>query len=85
LGDSTVQIIVVECRDRLAYFGVEYIEAILAASGRRLAVLDESDAKDDLEKNMIEVLTSFCIRLYGQRSARNRALNALTAAQKDPE
>jgi len=28
---------------------------------------------------MIEVLTSFCARLYGRRSARNRAKKALRA------
>jgi hypothetical protein len=32
---------------------------------------------------MIEVLTSFCARLYGRRSARNRALKAVGCAQRD--
>jgi len=29
------------------------------------------------------VLTSFCARLYGRRSARNRALKAVGCAQRD--
>jgi putative resolvase len=29
---------------------------------------------------MVEVLTSFCARLYGRRSAKNRAEKALEAA-----
>jgi putative resolvase len=29
---------------------------------------------------MVEVLTSFCARLYGRRSAKNRAKKALEAA-----
>jgi putative resolvase len=33
---------------------------------------------------MIEVLTSFCARLYGRRGARNRALRAVTCAKKPP-
>jgi predicted site-specific integrase-resolvase len=31
---------------------------------------------------MIEVLTSFCARLYGRRSARNKAERALEALQE---
>ncbi|MGB3009896.1 MAG: hypothetical protein WBB54_00720, partial [Mycobacterium sp.] len=31
----------------------------------------------------VEVLTSFCARLYGRRSARNRALKAVGCAQRD--
>jgi putative resolvase len=33
---------------------------------------------------MVEVLTSFCARLYGRRGARNRALRAVTCAKKPP-
>lgn len=32
---------------------------------------------------MIEVLTWLCARLYGRRSARNRALKAVGCAQQD--
>ncbi|MHB8141894.1 MAG: IS607 family transposase [Vulcanimicrobiaceae bacterium] len=75
LMDSTVTGIVVEHRDRLARFGSEYLEAALAASGRRLIVVDSSEMNDDLVQDMIAVLTSFCARLYGRRSARNRAIS----------
>src|ERR1700739_1514152 len=34
---------------------------------------------DDLVQDMIEVLTSFCARLYGRRSARHKASKALHA------
>jgi putative resolvase len=69
--------IVVEHRDRLMRFGAEYVEAALAARGRRLVVIDQRELKDDLVADMIEVLTSFCVRLYGRRGARNRAKKAL--------
>jgi hypothetical protein len=38
---------------------------------------------EDLVRDMIEVLTWFCARLYGRRSARNRALKAAGCAQWD--
>ncbi|MCL6521907.1 MAG: IS607 family transposase [Firmicutes bacterium] len=72
--------IVVEHRDRLARFGSEAIEAALAASGRRLIVMEPDERKDDLMQDMIDVLTSFCARLYGRRSARHRAEKAVAAA-----
>lgn len=80
LKDPNVGGIVVEHRDRLMRFGAEYIESALAAHGRRLIVVDEAEMKDDLVQDMVDVLTSFCARLYGRPSAKNRAKKALEAA-----
>lgn len=85
LSDPQVATIVVEHRDRLARFGAEYVEAALAACGRRLTVVDPAETTDDLVRDMVDVLTSLCARLYGRRSARNRALRALTAAKAGPQ
>jgi putative resolvase len=83
LADPAAAVIVVEHRDRLGRMNTELVEAALAAHGRRLVVLDDSEVTDDLVRDMIEVLTSFCARLYGRRSARNRALKAVGCAQRD--
>jgi putative resolvase len=82
LADPQVTTIVVEHRDRLARFGVEQLQAALSAHGRRVLVADVGEATDDLVRDMVEVLTSFCARLYGRRGARNRAMRALTAAKR---
>jgi putative resolvase len=84
LADPRAAMIVVEHRDRLARFGVEHLEAALAAHGRQLLVVDPGEVDDDLVRDMVEVLTSFCARLYGRRGARNRALRAVTCARKPP-
>ena len=81
LGDNSIGVIVVEHRDRLMRFGFEYLEAALAAQGRRIMVVDESEVKEDLVRDMTEVLTSFCARLYGKRSAVNRARRAIKAIE----
>lgn len=83
LRDPTVGTIVVEHRDRLARFGVEYLEAALAAQDRRVVVIKEAELADDLVRDMVEVLTSFCARLYGRRSAKRRAQAALSATQSE--
>jgi putative resolvase len=80
VGDGSVGTIVVEHRERLARFGVEYIEAALAGQGRRLVVIEEREVDDDLVCDVTEVLTLMCARLYGRRSARRRAERAIVAA-----
>lgn len=82
LSDPTAGTIVVEHRDRLARFGVEHLEAVLSASGRRLAVLDPAETADDLVRDITEVLTSMCGRLYGRRGARNRAARAVAVGDR---
>lgn len=80
LADPEVTTVVVEHRDRLGRMNTELVEAALSATGRRLVVLDDGEVEDDLVRDMTEVLTSFCARLYGRRSAKNRARAALEAA-----
>lgn len=84
LTDAKVGAVAVEHRDRFARFGSEYLEAALAASGRRLIVVDPSEMNDDLVQDMIAVLTSFCARSYGHRSARNRAISIERALAREP-
>lgn len=84
LSDPSAAVVVVEHRDRLARFGVEHLEAALSAHGRRIVVSDPGESTEDLVRDMIEVLTSMCARLYGRRGARNRAMRALTATKRQP-
>jgi len=79
LANPKIQTIVVEHRERLMRFGAEYVEAALTAQERKLLVMESSEVNDDLVQDMIEVLTSFCARLYGRRSARHKAKKALHA------
>ena len=85
LRDPRVSTIVVEHRDRFARFGAEYVEASLAASGRRLLVVDPAEVDDDLVRDVTEILTLLCARLYGRRAAANRAARAVAAVTaQDP-
>jgi predicted site-specific integrase-resolvase len=81
LKDASISTIVVEHRDRLARFGFEYLEASLAAANRQIVVMNDVECNDDLVQDMIDVLTSFCARLYGRRSAKRRAKKALQVCQ----
>ena len=61
----------------------ELVEAALSAHGRHLVLIEAGGVDDDLVREMTEVLTSFCARLYGRRSAKNRAEKALRCAAHD--
>jgi predicted site-specific integrase-resolvase len=83
LRDESVSVIAVEHRDLFARFGAEYVEAALAAQGRRLLVADPSEVDDDLVRDVTEILTSLCARLYGRRAAANRAARGIAAVTGD--
>lgn len=57
--------------------------AALQAADRELVVVDPDEVDDDLVRDMTELLTSMCARLYGKRAAQNRARAAVAAAADD--
>lgn len=84
LRNPAVSTLVVEHRDRLLRFGFEYVESALAAQGRTVLVMDPEEVKDDLVRDVTEVLTSLCARLYGKRAAEHRAKRMLEAMECEP-
>ena len=81
LSDPTVGTLVVERRDRFARMNMGLVESALKAQGRRIIVVDDTELDDDLVRDMTEVLTSFCARLYGRRAAKHKTDAALRAAR----
>lgn len=84
LRNPEVTMILVEHRDRLMRFGFEYLESSLAAQGRALVVIDQTELADDIVRDLHEVIVSMCARLYGKRAAKNRSARALSALQTEP-
>jgi putative resolvase len=83
LADPAATAIIVEHRDRLARMNAGLVESALAAQGRRVVVVDDTESDDGPVRDMTEALTSFCARLCGRRAARHRAERALEAAGRD--
>ena len=81
LSDPTVGTLIVEHRGRLARMNAGLVESALKAQGRRIIVVDDTEPDDDLVRDMTEVLTSFCARLYGRRVAKRKTDAALKAAR----
>jgi predicted site-specific integrase-resolvase len=83
LKDPTITTILVEHRDRATRFGYTQLQTTLKASGRQLIATDSTEIENDLIRDMTEILTSFCARLYGQRGAKIRAQKALEASKDE--
>ena len=80
---DSFDVLVVEHRDRLARFGVRYIEAHLRATRRELLVINEArDERADLMEDFVAVITSFCARLYGQRRSKRKTERIVAELQE---
>lgn len=73
LTDKSIDIILVEHKDRLTRFGFNYIQTLLANDGRTVEVVNNLESpKEDLIADFTAVITSFCARIYGQRGNKRR-------------
>lgn len=73
LEDVSIKIIIVEHKDRLARFGLNYINTLLKLQGRKIEIINEvNDSKEDLMQDFVSIITSFCARLYGNRRTKRK-------------
>jgi predicted site-specific integrase-resolvase len=73
LENQDYKTIVVENKDRLTRFGFNYIQTLLKGQDREVVVVNEShNEQEDLMKDFISIITSFCCRLYGIRKGLNK-------------
>jgi len=65
--------IIVENKDRLTRFGFNYLEILLKEKNIELIVVNKADDKDDdLMKDFVSIITSFCGRIYGRRNSKQK-------------
>lgn len=67
--------LVVLHKDRLTRFGFNYISKLLKLIGCEVVVINNNSSdQDDILKDFVSVITSFCCRLYGARRGQAKAL-----------
>ncbi|MCP4107291.1 MAG: IS607 family transposase [Desulfobacteraceae bacterium] len=65
--------LIVEHEDRLARFGVRYIEILCKHIGCELVILNVTDSdREELIQDFVSLVTSFCTTLYGQKKSRKK-------------
>jgi predicted site-specific integrase-resolvase len=73
LKDTSMTRIVVEHKDRLTRFGFRYLETLLQTQGRTIEVMDATENdREDLITDLVAIVYSFTVRLYGQRRAKHK-------------
>lgn len=73
LIDNNIDIIIVEHKDRLCRFGLNYIEKLLSLNGREIEIVNQVEGeKEDLIQDFVSIITSFCARIYGQRRTKRK-------------
>lgn len=86
LIDKTIDIIIVEHKDRLARFGTNYIEKLLSLGNRKIEVINpQMNEKDDLMQDFVSIITSFCARLYGKKITKRQTEKLINELNKDKE
>ena len=84
LTDSSIDVIVIEHKDRATRFGFNYLEDLLAMSGRKIEVVNLSEGdKDDLMQDLISIIRSFMAKYYGQRRSKRKTEKIIEALQSD--
>lgn len=75
LKDDGYNILLVEHKDRLARFGVNYLKILLEKSGQTLEVVNEADndREEEMRQDLVSIVSSFSARLFGKRNSKRKA------------
>jgi len=66
--------VVIENKDRLTRFGFNYLEYFLNKKECDIIVVNAAkEENEDLIKDLISIITSFCCRIYGLRRGKNKS------------
>lgn len=84
LLDTTISVIVVEHKDRLARFGINYIQKLLEKDQRRIEIVNNVDSdKEELIQDFVSIITSYCARIYGNRGSKRKTEKLIKELEKD--
>ena len=83
LLEKSITKIIVEHKDRLARFGLNYIEKLLLLDNRIIEYINPVlNEKDDLMQDFVSIITSFTARLYGQRRTKRQTEKIISELTK---
>jgi len=84
LKDKTINIIVVEHKDRFTRFGFNAYEVLLNNEKRNIEVINVvNNEKEDLLQDLVSIITSFCARIYGPRRSKRKAEKIIKELKKE--
>jgi predicted site-specific integrase-resolvase len=72
IKEQKINVIIVENKDRLTRFGYEYLNKYIASYNARIEITNDKEIEDDIVKDLIDIVTCFCAKLYGKRSSNKK-------------
>jgi putative resolvase len=83
LSDKNIRLVCLH-KDRLTRFGFNYINKAIESNGGEIVVINKNNGEEeDLLKDFITIITSFCCRLYGARRGQSKALTLKESLKND--
>ncbi len=72
--DSKNFTLIIDNKDRLTRFGFNYIQKFFDSKNCKILIINKSDDdQQDLMKDLVSIITSFCCRIYGLRRGVNKS------------
>lgn len=66
-------LIIVEHKDRLARFGINYIKILLNNINKDIEIINSVETeKEDIMQDFVSIITSFCSKIYGLRRSKRK-------------
>ena len=73
INDDSIDIIVVEHKDKFSRFGLNLINILLEKNNRKIEIINQvNNGEDDLMQDFVSIITSFTARLYGKRRSKRK-------------
>jgi len=83
IAEKQINHLIIEHKDRLTRFGYNYLEQYCQTHNTIIEILDNTEIKEDLIKDLIDIMTSFCAKLYGKRSNRTKTKTAIESCLQE--
>lgn len=86
LLDKEIDVIVVEHKDRLVRFGLNYIQKLLSLQGREIEIVNEMEGeRDDLMQDFISIISIFSSKLYGKKRTKKMTEKLVKKLEEDKD
>ena len=83
LASDDWNILLAEHKDRVARFGLNYLNVLLPKQGKQIEIINNVlEDKEDLMQDFVELITSFTARLYGLRRNKRRTEKLIKELQE---
>lgn len=84
LLDNSIDLIVVEHKDRLCRFGLNYIQKLLIKQSRDIEIVNPAlNDHDDLMQDFVAIIISFTSRLYGKRRSKRNTEKIIQSLKEE--